>query len=351
MILMRSVLISLLLSSAIWFGAAHVDWSSANSKGQEMITVNERIAELLRFTDEAYFSLTDDQLLDLQDTLAEIAESGETGAADALRPRVALGAPRRVDLQAQSRVPLLLGRFQTGLRAWQVNPDPNTYFFVRNNTTGALIFSLPLIDMRRGHQQRPSGVGEPPDELNATSTSSGVNAVDLLEKMAGRLSPGLNSVTAVVYDVCSNTVDIQLDGVTQTEPSLSLESDFVRHELDCSPIVDTEITVPTTGSASRGIEIRVAAQMATRQGLVRAEGDRLLLSWHLILVRLDAPPVIVSAFVPVQEVRNPEGETVYNARFVAELGAQGHPVPPGNYQVYSDLGAGFGGPFPLAVTE
>ncbi|RLJ17167.1 hypothetical protein DJ030_15500 [bacterium endosymbiont of Escarpia laminata] len=351
MILMRTILISLLLSSAIWFGAAHVDWSSANSEGQEMITVNERIAELLRFTDEAYFSLTDDQLLDLQDALSEIVESGETGEADALRPRVVLGAPRRVDLQAQSRVPLLLGRFQTGLRAWQVNPDPNTYFFVRNNTTGELIFSLPLIDMRRGRQPRPSGVGESPDELNATSTSSGVNAVDLLEKMAGRLSPGLNSVTAVVYDVCSNTVDIQLDGVTQTEPSLSLESDFVRHELDRSPTLDTEITVPATGSESRGIEIRIAAQMAPRQGLVRAEGDRLLLSWHLIFVRLDAPPVIVSAFVPVQEVRNPEGETVYNARFVAELGAQGHPVPPGNYQVYSDHGAGFRGPFPLTVRE
>ncbi|MBL3591753.1 MAG: hypothetical protein JMN24_18535 [gamma proteobacterium endosymbiont of Lamellibrachia anaximandri] len=316
-----------------------------------MITVNERIAELLRFTDETYFSQTDEQLLDLQDALSEIVESEETGEAEAFRPRVVLGAPRQVDLQAKSTVPLLLGRFQTGLRAWQVNPDPNTYLFVRNNTTGELIFSRPLIDMRRGRQPRPSGVGKPPDELNASSTSSGVDAVDLLDKMAGRLSLGRNSVTAVVYDVCSNTLDIQLGGKTQTEPSLPVKSDFVRHELDSSATVDTVITVPATGSASRGIEIRVATQMATEQGLVRAEEGRLYLSWHLILVRLDAPPVIVSAFVPVQEIRNPEGETAYNARFVAELGTQGPQVPPGNYQVYSDLGGGFRGPFPLAVTE
>ncbi len=349
MIPTRAVLVPLVLAWAVWSAGAYADWSSANSKGQEMNTENERITEILRFTDEAYFSLTEDQLLDLQDALSDRVEDEKTGEADTFRPRVALGAPRRVDLRTQRTVPVLLASFQTGLRAWQVNPDPNTYLFVKNDRTGELVFSRPLINMRRGIQPRPSGAGEPPDELNATSTSSKVDAIDLVEKMAGRLSPGRNSVTAVVYDVRSNTVQIELDGESQAEPPLPVESDFVRHEMDLSSTVDTEIRVPATGSASGGIEVRLATQMATRQGLLQAEGDRLFLSWHLILVGLDAPPIVVQGFVPVQEIRTKAGGTAYNARFAVELGARGHPIPPGEYQVYSDLGVGLRGPFPLTV--
>ena len=316
-----------------------------------MTIENDRAAKLLQLTDEGYLSVTEDQLLDLQDALSELVESEEEDGG-AVGPLVALGAPRHLNLSSQESVPVLLGSFQTGLRAWQVNFDPNTHLFVHNHATGELIHSQPLINMRRGIQPRPSGAGEPPDELNATSTSSGVVRIDLQEKMSGRLHPGRNSITAVVYDIRSNTVDIQLDGGEQNEPATPALSDFVSYELDHSATVKTEVRVPATASAGQGIEIGVSAQLTGEQAFIQTEGDQSRLSLHMIFMRLDEQPITVAVHVPAQEVETPEGRTAYNVRFDAKLGTGGGPsLPNGDYRVYCSLGARFLGPFALTVTD
>jgi hypothetical protein len=348
--LKRSILSPLLLATTLGIVAACTERLSANGEDQQVTTTNERIAQLLQLTNEGYFSISEDQLLDLQDALSDMVESEE--AANGVEPLVALGAPRHLNLNSQNSVPILLGSFQTGLRAWQVNFDPNTYIFVHNHTTGELIHSQPLVNMRRGRQPRPSGVGDPPDELNATSTSSGVVNIDLLEKMPGRLRPGINSLTAVVYDIRSNTVHIQLDGEAQHEPPSPTPSDFVDYQLDNSSVIDTRITVPATASARHGIEIGVTAQLTDEQARIRTEGDQSQLTFHLIFVRLDEHPISIPVHAPVQATETPEGQTAYNARFTVKLGSdEGPSLPSGDYRAYCSFGAEFLGPYPLTVTD
>jgi hypothetical protein len=338
----------LLAAQTAWCGAACID--RTNSEDQHVTTEPDPIVELLRLADEEYFSVTEDSLVDLQNALSERVEGDGGPEPVALPPRVALGAPRRVDLSSHETVPVLLGTFQTGLRGWQVRLDPNTLFFVKDAATGELAFSHPKIDLRRGQRPLLSGAGAPPDELNATSTSAGVSIVDLKEKMAERLSPGSIAVTAVVYDICSNTVEIDLSGEASDAPPATQTVAYVRDEVDRSVQLETAITVPETGSSGRGFTVRVATQAAQEQLVQTAEG-RALLPSHLVLVRLDENPLIVPAFVPVHGVETASGGTAYNAHFTVTLGGAGYPIPSGEYRLYCDLGRTFRGPFALKVTE
>jgi hypothetical protein len=125
----------------------------------------------------------------------------------------------------------------------------------------------------------------------------------------------------------------------------------VRSTLDARPILDHELHVPRSGSARDGIEIRVAVQTTSDASIVRSEFNQPVLSSHLVLVRIDESPVIVPTFVPVQPVVNGEGKPAHNALFIAELGAQGHAIEAGEYQVYLEVDAGLRGPHALTVTD
>ena len=197
-----------------------------------------------------------------------------------------------------------------------------------------------------------SGAGTPPDEINATSTRAGVSTIDLLEKMAGRLTPGRLSVTAVAYDVRSNTVEMELEGDGHPDSPELQTSAFVRHELDSSRRIDTELKVPESGSAGDGIRLRVATQTKGRKGIVRTADDVPFFPCHLVLVRLDEYPLIIPASVPAQKAETASSEEpAYNASFTVLLGGDGHPISPGKYLVYFDLGPDLLGPLPLTVSE
>lgn len=321
------------------------------SETRSMTTESDPVIKLLQLPDAEYFAVTDQRLLELQATLADVVE-GNAEDPSALPPRVALGAPQRVDLRTQPTIPVLLGSFHTGMRAWQVSFQPNLLVLVKDHASGELAFATPLVSMRRGLQQRPSGVGQPPDALNASSTYSGVKLVDLKAKLEVPPRPGKISVTAIYHDVRSNTVSLALDGEAPAAKPIAAASPFVRHELDKRSILAPELEVPGTGSASGGLKIRVAIQTTDEAAIVRTEFNQPLLSGHVILVRLDEKPEIVPTFVPVQPVENGEGKPAYNALLIADFGGKdGRPIAAGKYQVYVDVGVELRGPFALVVTE
>jgi hypothetical protein len=320
---------------------------------KSMTSTPDPVARLLRLPDAEFFSLTDDRRIELQAALSEIVQGPEGEPADprALPPRLALGAPQRVEWKAGGKIPVLLGSFQTGQRAWEVGFHGNLLLLVKSHASGELAFATPLVNMRRGARPEPSRAGAPPNELNATSTRSGVTPIDLREWLGERLRPGRISVTAVAYDIRSNTVELELHTDAPVEPPPVKVSAFVRSTLDARPILDHELHVPRSGSARDGIEIRVAVQTTSDASIVRSEFNQPVLSSHLVLVRIDESPVIVPTFVPVQPVVNGEGKPAHNALFIAELGAQGHAIEAGEYQVYLEVDAGLRGPHALTVTD
>lgn len=306
----------------------------------------DAVVALLRLGDDEYFSATGKALLDLQDALAEaMAAHG-----DSPPPRVALGAPTRVDLGTRQTVPVLVGRYHTGQRAWEVNPDPNLHLFVKKHATGELLAAIPFLNLRRGDVPLLSGVGEPPDGINASATRSGVKRLDLLERFPAP-GPGRLSVTAVYHELCSNTVVVDVTGGTPEAATVAHPSRYVRHTLDARPNLPTEVDVPPRGSIATGIEIRVSAQTGGEEGIVRNEFKQPLLAAHLVLVRLDERPILVPTLVPVIAVDRDDGATAHNALFLAKLGGDGHAVPAGAYQVYVEIAGALRGPFPLHMME
>jgi hypothetical protein len=329
-------------------GASHAPTPASETK--TMTAQSDPVAELLHLPDAEYFTVSEARLLELQAALSQAVEGSAPDPA-ALPPRLALGAPARVSLTGQPKVPVLLGSFQTGLRAWQVNFRPNLWVLAKHHASGELVSATPLVSTRRARQPRGSGAGTPPDELNATATRSGVDALDLRERLGDWLRPGTLSVTAVAYDIRSNTVALELEGEAPPVRPATTPSPLVRHELDMRPLLPLELEVPASGSARAGIKVRVAVQTTRDDAIVRTEFNQPLLSGNLILVRLDEKPVIVPAFVPVQPVQDSQGKPAYNALFIVELGAAGHPIATGAHQVYLDLGGELHGPFPLTVTD
>lgn len=308
--------------------------------------------ELLRLANDEYFALSEKRRMDLADAFSDLSNDDSATEPAAIRPRLALGAPLRVDLKTRSSVPMLLGTFETGFRGWQVNLKPNLIIFVKSRVTGELMYSKPLISMRRGLKPLPSGVGNPPVGAQAAATRTSVVLIDLLDRLAGKLTSGDISVTAVAYDSHSNTVRIRLDGPDQPGTPVATKQSYVLSEVDSRPHIDTEIVVPDRGSSKVGFRIRVAKQLTEDDGILRTELNQPFLPSHVVLVRLDKPAVVIKASPLVQQVALPDGKQVFNALFLVEMGGDnGNPVAPGDYQVYLDLGVNFLGPYPLKVEE
>lgn len=307
-------------------------------------------ADVLRLPDAQYFALGEARRMDLADSFSAVSNDESASVPAAIAPRLALGAPQRVDLKTRTTVPVLVGSFETGLRGWRVNFKPNLFLFVKNLATGELLHSKPLVSMRRGVAPVPSGAGVAPEGAQAAVTRTSVVLVDLLDRLAGKLPSGEISATAVAYDLRSNTVRIQLEGPDRPGIAVATKRPYVRSDLDERPRIDPEIVVPERGSAQGGLRIRVARQLAAIDGVIRTELNQPFLPCHVVLVRLDKPAVVIQASPMVQQVASPDGKQIFNALFLVELGgATGHPVAPGEYRVYLDLGAEFLGPYSLTV--
>jgi hypothetical protein len=309
-------------------------------------------AAVLRLADEEYFTLADERRMDLADAFSHIANEGAPDNPSAIPPGLSIGAPRQIDPATRATVPVLVGSFETGLRGWQVNFKPNLRLFVKSRSTGELLGSTPLVSMRRGTPPLKSGVGEPPQGAEAAVTRTSVVPIDLRERLGDRLTPGEIAVTAVAYDVRSNTARIAIEGDDPPTTATATKRPYVRYDLDERPHIDEEIVVPDHGSVSSGWRIRVATQLSADDGILRTDLNQPFLPSHVVLVRLDEPPIVVPASPPVQQIDLTDSRQLFNALFLVELGGeQGAPVPAGEYQLYLDLGVRFLGPYPITVGE
>lgn len=331
-------------------GAAQVPAPPAHlpAKGINMNTTQpDPAADLLRLPDDEYFSLAEAKRIRLADDFSQLV----TAATPIPPGRLALGAPTRVNLTAARGFPVLLASFETGLRAWEVSFKPNLFLFAKSLSTGRLLKITPFQSARRKTRPPSSGAGPAPTGAQAEVTGVSLVKLDLTERLAGNLARGDVAITAVAFDVRSNTVRIQVDGPEASAWPVATRSGYVRSDLDARQVVDPEIVVPAAGSSARGFRIRVAQQVLAEAGILRTELNQPFLSAHLVLVRLDEPAIVIEASPMAQQVSLPNGTSAFNVLFLVELGgAQGHPVPVGDYRVYLDLGGRFVGPYGLKVS-
>jgi hypothetical protein len=252
-------------------------------------------------------------------------------------------------------VPVLIGTVQSGQRRWQVNPLTNVYLWVRDLESGALQVSTPLLKERRGEKQAPSGKGVPPDELNAATTITAVDLVDLRQQMES-LEPGRHVVTAVDYDLRSSTVALRLtSGTPRPEPAWAAAHAYVESEADMREEVPEVVRIPATAPASGPIEAQVEMQVGLGSGVLRSPVDGPDAQWHwvchFVLLQLDERPVIVAARAAVQPIGDPVRPTRFNAVFTVDLHAGARsPLGAGAALVYLEAGDRVLGPYPLDVT-
>lgn len=308
-----------------------------------MTSKQEQAARLLELPDAEYFAFGDDRQTKLEDALMELA--GTEGGTI-----LAAGAPKRVSLDRQPTVPVLVGSVQTGLRAWQVNLRTNLHLVVRNLSTGELSIAQPLISMRRAAPELASGKGTPPDSVTAGSVYSSVERHNLQEKLAAPLAPGSFVLSAIANELRSNTVEFRIEGskpapaATPTAPQ-----SYVKHRLETRTMPSTVVQVPQSASAREEILVRVALQVGEDAGVLQASSAQPLWPSHVILVKLDERPQVIPAVVPVQRLGS--SPKSYNAVFQVDLRAAVKSPLSGSYQVYVDVGRGLLGPYPLTVAQ
>ena len=321
-----------------------------------MTAKQEQAARMLDVPPADFFSFTEDTQRRLQGALNALTRSdgvrvpGRTEAVPE-QPILALGAPKRVSIDAQNVVPLLVGQVQWGLRAWQVNYRPNLHLFVKDLETGELWIAQPLVDTRGGEVHLLSGGGEPPDDRHRRSSESSVTCVDLQKELEGRMKPGRFLVTAAAYDVLSNSVGIHLESGAEPERTAvtAVPRPYATHVLEKTVELETKVEVPEKVSADGTGSIGIAIQVCEDSGVYRVESGEAFWTCNLILVRLDERPDVVPASVPVQEITTADGTLAFNAAFRIDLAAITAARDAGLYQVYLDAGREVLGPYPLTV--
>jgi len=308
-----------------------------------MTSKQEQAARLLELPDADYFAFSDDQQTKLEDALTELAG---TDAAAVL----AAGAPKRVNLDQEPTVPVLVGSVHTGLRRWQVNSRTNLHLFVRNLSTGELSIAQPLKSMRRAKPEPASGKGTPPSSVTAATVYSSVERHNLQEKLETPLAPGSFAVTAIVGELHSNTVLVRIEA-SKPAPAAkpAAPQSYVKHRLEARAMPSTVVQVPQSASAQAEIPVRVAVQVSEDAGVLQAASTQPVWPCHVILVKLDERPQVIPVVVPVQRLAAPPKS--YNAVFQVDLRAAAKAPLSGAYQVYVDVGRGLLGPYPLSVAQ
>jgi hypothetical protein len=304
-------------------------------------------AQLLNLPEADFFAFNDDRQTQMQHALAQIADQGTPPDA----PLLALGAPAHVDAERpNASIPLLIGSVQSGLRAWQVNFNTNLHVFARNLSSGTLVATEPFVSARRGGIHPRSGVGAPPSPIDAQTRYTEISPVNLLAKLETGLTPGNYIVTAVADDLRSNSVTMHLIGETpSSQPVRPVPQAYLRHKLVTQTDLPNRVEVPTTVQKNDPILVRVAMRIGVEDGILDAEKHPI---WpcHVILVKLDAHPDIIPAWIPVQTISAPNRPIMFNAVFQIDLRAAARSPLSGKYQLYIDVGRGLVGPYPF-ITE
>lgn len=175
----------------------------------------ENVINLLRLTDSGYFDI--DETIEDELTGTLIVMDDFEG--------IAIGAPRAVDIEARSTLPLLWARRASGLRNWQVEPMRNAIVVVSDLSRGRISSHYAFAGPKRIalNQIDRSAMGDIPGRDVAEGVTAGLETLDLRAIANLPWQPGRYAVTLIMHDWISNTVLVELTrhgrGLTPEEES------------------------------------------------------------------------------------------------------------------------------------
>jgi len=323
------------------------------SEGHAMSSRQEQASRLLELPAQEYFDIGEERLVELQTALGKIADDDNaTPLTPPPPPLLAIGAPRTFAESQEHTLPVLVGSFQSGQRAWEVNLRSNLWLVLRSLSTGELAVITPFMDMRRGDAPLLSGVGIPPSAATARSTFSAVHPIDLRAQIERQVNPGRYVLTAVEYDLRSNTVGLELLGdVPEPRPEAMRPQAYVVVGDAAPAALEAGIHVPLHVSAREPIAIDLARQLGADDGVLGSATPQPVWICHILILQPDEPPIIVPAAVPVHRMEPAAGVPRFNAVVRIDLDAAVSEPLLGAYQVYVDVGRELLGPYPMTVTH
>jgi hypothetical protein len=358
-----------------------------------MQSQHETVVNLLQLPPEKFFlfdDATEEQLVDALMTM-----DGFEGTS--------IGAPRGVDLDRESSLPVLWVRRSSGMRNWQVQVMRNSTLTVADLFTGRVMFYDAFTGPKRINlsQVPRSMVGEPPGRDEAGGITVSVEMLNLRTIANTPWMPSRLALTLILHDWVTNTVVVELTrreqgadiqeaktpllahdlavqideqyrqsrgsskpapGALSTEKTLRLEQEgltlVVPNEMSIS-----DPTWPVDGRAKLSlpagaiveaslIEENLANTDATSPA-TRREIPRGVVCLSILLKALDdTRPKSHNYYVPIHAAKPLHSGDVVDFPFSIDLKRDlGSKVSVGLYQLYLFAGRHADGPYPMRIRE
>jgi hypothetical protein len=252
---------------------------------------------------------------------------------------LAVAAPALVDLQARSRVPVVIFFQADETRAWDMSSDDNLAVIAISHGTGvAYAGRVKYSEKREAMRKKPARQRVPPPPDLAKAMHYGVYSVDLLQSTFMPSAKDSYTIRALEFDWLSNAVEVQVTG----KPALA-PTEMNGPGLDVSRFRKESLVAPADGLAlsvsaiSRPGAARVAVSGAGRIVLPKSatvlreatpDGARALVRSALLIAQKDdTPPAIVEMTLPVfgsTALKPGDNVEIYFTQDIADvLGAAG----------------------------
>ncbi len=343
-----------------------------------MHSESERAIELLRLSDQAFFTFDEDAEERILDELIVMNVFEGT----------AIGAPSTVDVGEHQVLPLLWLRRESGLRHWQVEAMRNSTIVVADCVRG----TIALWDAFRGPKmlnlgQVPrSASGERPPSNEAEGATADADLLDLRSIANLSWEPGRLAATLILHDWVSNTVKVDLtrpgpdSGPARipAEEARALDEAFKQAQSQPRPLFSllspgdidgpngpgVVLSEPTGFPAGEGRSfLRCGVRVALAEGMLVAPPEQVppdadplpgaIVEVLLLFAGLDEPRQrTIRLRFPLHPDVPPAAGDPGEVAFELDLDvAFPEGLPPGAHQIYLIAGEHIAGPRELVVPE
>lgn len=301
---------------ALVFFACIGNGFSCTQKLIGMNTMNEnqqKALEIISLADEKYSNLSQSDVLSLQSKLTSKLNAGIMMAPptqnQSSKPGLyALSAPSKVKHQDEDKITVLFASEESGMRRWKVDPKQNLQLALFDHQLKKLIIKRysTMPDGKRQIIPSPSQSGEAPSAREQSTVLTSVQPIYLAYQFKDILHSGNFSLTVLMYNKKSNTVNFEI--------SENEEAEVKRAGLTQAVVVDA-VSLSTTPAVDISLDsfsmptrtLRFSASAETLSHAVCKQTQKLHAS--LSLLKLDS----ASSFVIDMELSLPSTYTSENS--------------------------------------
>lgn len=323
-----------------------------------MNEARRKAVQLLTLPDQDYFAFDEQRVLAAQLQLAELFDAGALPPPTAMPATpmfVALGAPRQLDLNHHSELPVLIALRYTGQREWEAHYQQNIWLLAVELNSGAAHIGRLFNPGKRELTPESSKSGNPPDSIDAEAVYTSIQRIDLRRAIAHDWQPGRLAVTVIFYDWKSNTAVVELQGEGNAAKPLPLgqPSPFLTIiDPSLAPSMADGAAFALQSGVSRSSVVNLAFDLPRDNQLllIHREKRTPLLKATLLLLQLDDKwPVQIDLLAPINLLKLASGESRLQGALRLDLQAAIGRTLTGAYQVYLLAGDQVIGPRPILL--